>query len=216
MAIGKRDVASIAMRLAWGIPVLIWLGEAYGRYYTNFWLPWYRFILEFILPDYRLLSLDLVWRGGESLIAGKFISTGFQVIHGQVAAAGFTVNASTLMGHALLHPIMLTAAVLAWPRLNWTERAIRMLASVPFLVVVETLDIPIVLASTVTDMVSWSASPEAAAASQFINWSMVLNGGGRMALIIAAAIGAAHFHTWLVGHPKSTGVTSPLMDSTCH
>lgn len=193
----RRALAGIGLRLAMGLPLLIWAAHAWGWDYVNLWLPWYREVLDWVLRDFAVSSLTLVWRNGEWHVAGEFVSERLIPAHGRVLPAGVGVSASTLMAHALKHPLILAAAVLAWPGLTWRGRVARLLLSLPFLPLLATLDVPLVLASAVGDLVSWMASPQADAASGLADWSKVLDGGGRMALGIAAAFGAAALHGWL-------------------
>lgn len=190
-------LAGVALRLGLGLPLLIWLAQAYGWHYADLFLPWYRTVLELLMPGFDVASLGLTWQKGEYLIAGEFVTEHVMLVHGRLLPAGAGVSASTLMGHALKHPLILAAAVLAWPGLTWRGRGLRVLLSLPFLVLLETLDVPLVLASAVNDMVSWMASPEADAASKMVDWTGVLDGGGRMALGIAAAFGAAGVQGWI-------------------
>ena len=193
----RSVLAGIGLRLALGLPLLIWAAQAWGWDYVNLWLPWYRVVLEWVLPDYAVASLALTWQKGEWHIAGEFVTQRLVLVHGQLLPAGAGVNASTLMAHALKHPLILAAAVLAWPGLTWRGRVARLLLSLPFLPLLATLDVPLALASAVNDLVSWMASPQADAASRLADWNKVLDGGGRMALGLAAAFAAAGVHGWL-------------------
>lgn len=193
----QYSLAGIALRLILGLPPLIWAAQSYGEQYVDFWLPWYRVVLECALPDYAVDSLGLTQRHGEYLIAGEFRIKHPLPVHGRVLPAGAGVSASTLMAHALKPPLILAAAALAWPGLTGRGRVLRLLLSLPFLPLLETLDVPLVLASAVNDMVSWMASPAADAASKRADWASVLDGGGRMALGIAAAVGAAAMQRWI-------------------
>jgi hypothetical protein len=191
-------LAGIGLRLVLGLPLLIWVSHAWGWEYVNFWLPWYREVLGFVLPDYAVTSLALIWQKGEWHISGEFVTERLMFVHGEFLPAGAGVSASTLMAHALKPPLILAAAVLVWPGLTLLERVGRLLLSLLFLPVLSTLDVPLVLASAVNDLMSWLASPQADAASTLVDWSKVLDGGGRMALGIAAAFATAGVHGWLV------------------
>jgi hypothetical protein len=55
------------------------------------------------------------------------------------------------------------------------------------------------------------ASPAADAASWRVDWVRLLDGGGRIALCIAAAFGAAGLHAWLRRKwPDKAGLTRPV------
>jgi len=196
---GRRVLGGIALRLALGLPLLIWLAQAWGWHYANLWLPWYRTVLELALPNYAVVSLGLSWQQGEWRIVGEFVTERLTVVHGQLVPAGTAVSASTLMAHSLKHPLILAAAALAWPGLSWRGRGLRLLLCLPLLLLLATLDAPLVLASAVSDLVSWMASPQADAASVLVDWARLLDGGGRVALSLAAALAAAAVQGWLVG-----------------
>ncbi len=193
----RSAVAGIGLRLVLVVPLLVWLAQTWGPHYVQAWLPWYRAVLELALPAYDVSSLELVWQRGQWRIAATFVSERLLVVHGRLLPTGASVSASTLMSHALLHPLVLVAAALAWPGLRWRARLERLLLSLPLLLLLATLDVPLALASSVVDLVSWMASPAADAASWRVDWVRVLDGGGRVALCIAAAFGAAGLHAWL-------------------
>lgn len=100
---------------------------------------------------------------------------------------------------ALIHPIVLAAAALVWPGLSWRGRLLRLVLSLPFLVLLEALEVPLVLASSINDLLTYSLNPRADAASALIDWVHVLDGGGRFALAIAAALGVGGVQGRLVG-----------------
>lgn len=214
MAPGRRELdggtlAGIALRLVLVLPLLIALAEALGWYYAELWLPWYRTVLDLVLHDYSVSSLGLSWQKGQYLIVGEFVSERLLLVRGQVLPPGAVLSASTLMAHALKHPLMLATAALVWPGLSWRGRGLRLLLSLPCLALLETLDVPLVLASAVRDMVSWTSSPADDAASPLSDWTAVLDGGGRMALGLAAAFAAAGLHGRLERLASAEGKASP-------
>lgn len=188
MALPRARLADFALRLALVLPPLLYAAQWFAASYGRFWLPWYRFILSGALLDYRATSLSVAHRDGEWRIAGQFLATDYQNISGHLLPPGFTVNASTLLDHALIHPLILLAAVLVWPTLTWRQRLSRLLLSLPFLALLESIDIPLSLAGAVSDVVSWQASLGSAPPSAVTDWSVMLDGGGRLALGLAAAL----------------------------
>lgn len=116
------------------------------------------------------------------------------MVQGQMLPAGLTVNASTPMYAALIHPIVLVAAALVWPLLDWRARLLRLVWSLPCLLVLEAFDVPLVLASSIGDLLCYSLNPEADAASLWVDWTRVMEGGGRFALSMAMAFVAALLH----------------------
>lgn len=207
MSLSPRDVRGIALRLLLWLPVLLVLAWCYGRQYANMWLPLYRHVLGWSLSDFRVLTLDIGFTN-ELAFKAQVLAERIMVVEGKVLPAGFTVSASTPMYHALIHPIILAAVALIWPNVSWSGRIARLLISLPCLLLLEILDVPLVLASSINDLLSYSANPVADQASLLIDWTHVMNGGGRFALSLAAAILAASIHDRCIRYLSSLR-TSP-------
>ena len=183
----------IILRLLIWLPVLLWAAWAWGWHYADFWLSWYARVLDWALPDFGVVYLRIAL-GHEYLFDTQVIAERAMLVQGQMLPAGLTVNASTPMYAALIHPIVLAAAALVWPLPHWRARLLRLLLSLPCLVVLEALDVPLVLASSINDLLSYSIDPVADAASLRIDWTRVMDGGGRFALSLALAFAAALLH----------------------
>lgn len=198
---GRREAAGVALRLVLWLPLLSWLAWTWGWHYGHSLLPLYREVLDLALPDFGVLSFE-IGRTHEYVFKVQVIAERIMVREGRVLPAGFTVDSHTPMYVALIHPIVLALAALVWPRLSWSGRLIRLLLSLPFLILLEVLDVPLVLASSINDLLSFSLDPQGDEASRLIDWVRVLDGGGRFALAIAAALAAAGLHQGLSGrHP---------------
>lgn len=198
MGPGRLDVAGLALRLAFWLSLLSWLAWSWGWQYGQFFLPLYREVLDLALPDFGVAGFE-IGRTHEYVFKAQVIAEHIMVREGRVLPAGFTVDAHTPLYVALIHPIVLAAAALVWPGLSWRGRLLRLALSLPFLVLLEALDVPLVLASSVNDLLTYSLNPRADAASALIDWVHVLDGGGRFALAIAAALGVGGMQGWLVG-----------------
>ncbi|KVW94646.1 hypothetical protein [Thiobacillus denitrificans] len=195
-----RDVASgIILRLLIWLPVLLWAAWAWGWHYAVFWLPVYQRVLDGALPDFGVVYLGIAL-GHEYVFDTQVMAERALLVQGHILPAGLTVNASTPMYAALIHPIVLVASALAWPLPNWRARLLRLLLSLPFLFVLEALDVPLVLASSISDLLSYSLDPGADAASMRVDWTHVMNGGGRFALSLAMAFAAALLHKPFESH----------------
>lgn len=195
---GLPVISGIAVRLALYLPAFLWISRVWEESYGKIWLPWYKAVLRFSLPYDRLADLTVVWHKNEFLVAGNFSTTGFQLFHGRLLPPGLSISASTLLGHALIHPLILFTAVMAWPGLDWRRRLFRLILSIPFLWLLETVDVPLALAGVVDDVKAGGNLD-----SMMASWGFMLDGGGRMALSLASAIACAAFHDWLELHlPK--------------
>ncbi|MHB1188798.1 hypothetical protein [Thiobacillus sp.] len=189
-----RSVApGIVLRLLIWLPILLWAAWAWGWHYAHFWLPLYARVLDWVLPDFGVVYLGIAL-GHEYVFDTQVMAERAMLVGGQILPAGLTVNASTPMYVALIHPVVLAAAALVWPLPHWRARLLRLLLSLPCLLVLEVLDVPLVLASSISDLLSFSLDPGADAASLRIDWTRVMDGGGRFALSLALAFAAAFLH----------------------
>lgn len=191
--LGRREVAGLALRLAVWLPVLFWLAWAWGWHYGHFFLPLYREVLDLALHDFGVVNFE-IGRTHEYVFKAQVIAEHMMVREGRVLPSGFTVDTHTPMYVALIHPIILAAAALVWPGLNWRGRMARLLLSLPFLVLLGILDAPLVLASSINDLLTFSLNPQGDAASKLIDWVHVLDGGGRFALSLGAVLAVAGLH----------------------
>lgn len=197
------EARGIILRLLFWLPVLIWLAWSQGRHLAEALLPAYRSLLEMLLSEFSVRSLEIGLRR-EHVFMASLAAEQTLLVQGRVLPAGLVVDASTPIYGVLLHPIVLAAAALAWPGLNGRDRLLRLLFSLPVMLLLVLLDVPLVLASSVNDLLSYSIDPRADAASSLVDWVRVMDGGGRFALAIAAAFTAAGVHARTV---PSGGIT---------
>lgn len=196
MSLGRHDALGLALRLALWLPLLFWAAWAWGWHYGQFFLPLYRVVLDLALPDFAVLRFD-IGRTHEYVFQAQVAAEHLLVMEGRVLPAGFTIDTHTPMYNALSHAIVLAIAALAWPGLSWQVRLARLALSVPFLVLLEAVDVPLLMASSIHDLLNYSLNPQGDAASLLLDWVRVLDGGGRYALAIAAAVGVAAVQGWL-------------------
>ena len=192
----RPAVTGIILRLLVWLPVLLWAAWAWCWYYADFWLPLYARVLGWALPDCAVLHVGIAL-GREYVFATQVITQNALLVQGRILPAGLTVDASTPMYAALIHPLVLGAAALVWPLPGWRARGMRLLSSLPFLLLLEAIDVPLVLASSVTDLLGYTLDPAADTASWRVDWTRVMDGGGRFALSLAMAFAAAQLHRGL-------------------
>lgn len=215
MSLARRDAIGIVLRLGLWLPLLLWLAWVWGWYYADFLLPLYRVVLGWVLPDFSVIYIGIGLKH-EYVFKALLIAERAMLIEGKFLPSGFTVDASSPVYIALIHPIMLAAAALSWPRLTWKGRWLRLLLSLPFLLLLEALDTPLVLASSVLDWLSYNVNPAADDASKLLDWGNVMDGGGRYALTLAAAVIAAGLHAWINDYrARSAQVQNRLGSCEC-
>lgn len=186
------------MNRAWWFKFSLWLAAFYatllilsllaGQYYARLMLPYYRWSMALISTDYRPTELALINRQGQSLIAANFTQQRPRMIQGTLLPADREFNSSTLLGHALQHPILIFSPLLAW----WVmvrQRPGRLLIGGIFaLLCVELLDIPFVLLGSIEDLVLANIDVTLTSHSTLVAWMNFLNGGGRLGLCLCAAV----------------------------
>jgi hypothetical protein len=184
------------MHGAWWFKFSAWLAVFYaglvilsltvGQYYGQLLLPYYRWSLSLITTDYQLTDLSLATRQGQTHLAANFQQSRARVIQGTLLPADREFNSSTLLGHALQHPILIFSPLLAW----WVlmrRKPWRLLGSgLVALLAVELLDIPFVLVGSVEDLVLVNIDAALPARSGLVTWMNFLNGGGRVGLCLGA------------------------------
>lgn len=165
--------------------VLLTLSLYFGSVYAGFLLPLYRWELGHLAQDYHIQSLMLGDSGGEGVVTLSLL-TKYSVIGGHVVPPGISISCSTLVGHALQHPLLILSLAVAWPASTLAQRIVQLCCAFPFLLMVELLDIPLILLGSVQDLLM--ANFASADGSFMIGWMNFLNGGGRPALSLFAAM----------------------------
>ncbi len=162
----------------------------YHRTIAGWFLPLHRQAVELLVPNgWRVVSLRVTEEKQESFITVRVETDSPGLLSGQVIPAGLGINGSTLLGHALQPPLLMLTLLLAWLFMAPGGKAGPILLSLPFLLLVEAIDVPLVLTGSIYDIlhVNFAASSAIPIQTRTMHF---LNGGGRQALSLAAAIAA--------------------------
>ncbi len=186
-------------------PLLTIIGLSYGEAYGRACFPLYRLTLDVVAPDFTVARLKVNRPRHEKLIVARFVSQAEIPSEGRSLPAGAEIKASTLLGHAVQHLILMYTVIVAW--LTMQSASLRRWivtfgVSVPVLAAVEALDVPFVLAGSVADLVLFELAPGQLATSPLVNWMNFLNGGGRLALALVGGAVAVWIATMVA---KSRG-----------
>jgi hypothetical protein len=197
MSLTRSEIRAIALRLVLSLPVLLWLGWLWGENYANLFLPLYREVLSAALDGFNFTGMEISHTRTEFVIKASYTIEKILVVGANTVPSGVDGYVHAPVYYTVTHPIILAAAALAWPALNWRGRLIRLQVSIPFLILLEALDIPLVMVSSITDAVAQTYDPAGYLLAKPIDWTRFLEGGGRSALCIAAAFLAAWLHELL-------------------
>lgn len=176
--------------LALAYVVLLAASVRFGPLYSAAWLPLFQWQMEFVAPDYKVVTLRVAERQRQRVIEAVIETVRPVRVGRTIIPAGASVTASTVIGHQLLHPVLLFSLLLAWSerrRITLKARGLLLLLAVPVLGVVEMLDIPLVLLGSVQDLLLARLAPDQLRASVLVYWMNFLDSGGRQALTLAAA-----------------------------
>lgn len=205
---GTKTSVLFALKMGVVLALLIYLTQRWGIYYVDVLLPLYRCVINLILPDYRVLSLSLSQQHAETNVAAHLITIKPQMIGGHTVPIGVTLDESTLADHALKHVIIVIGALLIWPGLPLRERGLRLLFAIPFIFLLEAIDIPFAIAGAIKDVVFFNLAPDYADNKPWlVRWLLLLDGGGRLMLSMAVPIAVAALRQ---------GFTSTDEESNCH
>ena len=165
--------------------VLLTLSLYFGSEYARLLLPLYRWELGHLAQGYQIQSLMLGDNRGEGVVSLSLLTKYF-VLDKQVIPPGISISCSTLIGHAFQHPLLTLSLAISWPASTLAQRIAQLCCAIPFLILVELLDIPLILLGSVQDilMANFSTVND----SFMIGWMNFLNGGGRPALSLFAAM----------------------------
>lgn len=178
--------SALILVLAYAVLVmlLLWQAPRYGE----LWVPLYQWEISVISTDLDINNVSVVSPQGERVVMLDAEVRAGSVFGHYFFQSAVPLVSSTLLGHVLLHPIVMLLIVLAWPAAGLQRKGLYLLAAIPFLIMVELLDVPLVLLGNLQDLVLSNAAPDALRFAPLVNWMNLLNGGGRIGLSVVAAL----------------------------
>ncbi len=185
-----RQMADWTLRMVIAYAVMAVLAGFLRPQYGEMVLPVYRAVVRWICADYRIMGFDLVETRGELRFGLVAVSSHYQMVGGKLLPPGAMVTSSTLLGHSLQHPILIFSLLLAWPGISAWRRIGLCICALPFLLLAECVDVPVVLGGNVLAAVVGQLAPETVSQSLTVQWIDFLGGGGRIVISLLAAAAA--------------------------
>jgi hypothetical protein len=182
----KPALLKFAVLFLLAYSLLLGISLQFGQHYIELLLPLYRWEIAWLAPDYHIVSLAIADSHNESVIALNLDLIRYTVVAGHALPPTSGISSSTLVGHALQHPLVMMCLLAAWPTANNIQRIKLFVIAVPLLLLVEMLDVPMVLLGSIEDLMIANIAPDKF--SFLVAWMNFMNGGGRLALSIAAAL----------------------------
>lgn len=173
-------------RLALGAALLLPLGVAFGERWVVAWLPVYRIVIGQVAAEFRIQSLVLDREGADRVLRLRVSLRPVLLLGGKLTYPDprGSANASTLVAHAVQGPLLAMLTALAWPARRRTEIAWRLLPLAPLVALLVLCDLPCVLAAELWEILIAHLAPDTF--SPLVAWRNFLQGGGRLALGLAA------------------------------
>jgi hypothetical protein len=170
--------------------VLLMVFSQFGPFYFKLFEGIFRWEINFLYPQFKVSSLQMEDSHGQQMIsltvtlAENIILEDGRVLH----TAGRPYTSKTISINQYLHPILIFSILAAWPGIMLRDRFKVFLLMLPFLLIVEMLDIPILLATRSNEIMRANLLHDSLADKRFGSyWVAFLHTGGRAALSVTAA-----------------------------
>jgi hypothetical protein len=180
--------------------ILLAVFSQFGPHYFKLFGGLFRWQIDLLYPHFKVSSIQMEEYQGSQMVSltvklkeNMFLADG-TVLH----SAGRPYTSKTISINEYLHPILIFAILAAWPGIAILDRFKVFLLTLPFLVIVEMLDIPLLLATRCDEVMRANLLHDPLADKRLGSyWAAFLHTGGRAALsIMAAALGLGCFHLW--------------------
>jgi hypothetical protein len=148
-------------------------------------LPFYRWELSWIAPQYHLLNFDVVHLGSQPMfnatVDDEFVSEDGEVLH----PGSFRGSYKALVMDGLQHVLLVLFVPLAWPGLAWKQRLTGLMFTIPVLFILEFVDVPWAMLGGLD---AGKAHIVHCATSSATVWRDILSTGERSALGLAGGL----------------------------
>lgn len=177
---------------------LLLLFSQFGPYYFRLFEGVFRWEIDFFFPQFKVSSLQVETFEGQQMVSlsvtltENIIKNDGTVLH----TAGRPYTSKTIAVNEYLHPIIILAILAAWPAITLRDRFKVLLLVLPFLLIVEMVDVPLVLATRNDEVVRANLLKNVNAGKGLASyWVAFMHTGGRAALsILAAGLGFGCFY----------------------
>jgi hypothetical protein len=170
--------------------ILLMIFSQLGPFYFRLFEGIFRWEIDLLYPQFRVSSIQMEDYQGQQMISltvklkENIILPDGTVLH----TAGRPYTSKTISINQYLHPILVFSILAAWPGILLRDRFKVLLFTLPFLVIVEMLDIPILLSTRSDEAMRANLLKDSLADKSFGSyWAAFLHTGGRAALSITAA-----------------------------
>ena len=139
----RKHLLESALTFVVAALVLSWLAYRFDTTLLERLMPIFRAELNWLMPSFRVDLLDWRIARNETVVVLSATLTEYRVIMNRVFPPGVSINVSTLAAHAWVHPVLILSLCAAWPGIAWKLKPLLLLAALPFVLMAELLDIPL-------------------------------------------------------------------------
>ncbi len=178
----------VTLRFVIAAALILPLSIHYADAVVRVLLPLYRSVFEFIGSDYQIIFFGLSAQGIESTIRVDISLAHATVVGGHVVWPDprGVAHVTTLAVQAMQPITTALIATLGWPCPSLRRWLVRLCSLAVFLLLVVALDVPFIFAGELWSLIIDNASP--GTESLLVSWNQFLQGGGRPALGLFAAL----------------------------
>jgi hypothetical protein len=189
----RRELIKSTIVLCCSLIVLLLIFTQVGSFYARSLFPLFRWQIKLLAPEVESLSLNLGDFQGQHMVSMVIKISGV-VTDRPKASKTITIHWPPI--NLYIHAIIIFSMLAAWPGINFRDRVKLLAIGVPFLILAEMLDVPLLTASRckvhAQSLVS-QGSPAVAVLHEY--WLKFLNSGGREFLsILAGFLAVAAFY----------------------
>jgi hypothetical protein len=189
---------ALMLRLVPASIFFILLFYVINPYYVRFYLPVIAAQLEWMDPTYDVENSEILTLNRVDYL--QYTITVNKPVANQPYNPSETANTFTLKAQAntlCIAPIIVFSLILAWPGISLRQRMQTFLFSLPLIVMVNALDLPMIFIAIIESVHSASAVGNAALSV----WSHILNGGRQFLAVVAFLICIAPIYIRLERRP---------------
>ena len=186
--LSSNEPAAVLLRLIGVSALLLTIVIFFAGPIAKSLLPLYRAVFELITSDYRILFLGLSFEGADSVIRLDVTLAHAIAVEGHLVMAhpDGVATVTTMIGNIFQPAVVGLVAILTWPAASWRCVILRLSILMLLCLLESMLDIPLLLAGELWGVFLDNLSP--GHWSALTAWADFLQGGGRYALGLTAAI----------------------------
>lgn len=152
--------------------------------YATWMLPVVRHALGWWSPQFDVLDVQVLSRGVDTVIEAALMTREHFVFYGHVIPSGGIITTSTLAGHMLVHVVLLTVFLAAWPARLRLEWVLRLAAAIPALFMLAWIDVPLIMTGSMHALILENVAPTSLSTARLVLAMEFLENGGRYVLIL--------------------------------